>query len=100
MKAYELLFFLNPALEEEMRLATLKRVEEAIKNIEGTIDGVDEWGRRKLAYEIDGLVEGDYTLINFQANPDTIKELKRVLGLIDAIKRFMIVRHAQDTKED
>lgn len=51
-----------------------------------------DWGKRKLAYEIDHISEGDYTLINFQADPDQIKELDRVLRINDTVKRHMIAR--------
>ena len=69
MKAYELLFF-----------------------GEGTVDNVDNWGKRKLAYEIDGLTDGDYTLIDFHADPANVAELDRVLRINDAVVRHMIVK--------
>ena len=92
MKAYELLFFVDPAITDEVRAGVMKRVEVAITENGGKIDNVDNWGKRKLAYEIDKLVEGDYTLINFQADPTQIAELDRVLRINDAVKRHMIVR--------
>ena len=52
----------------------------------------DEWGKRKLAYEINDLTDGDYTLINFHADPTQIAELDRVLRITDAVVRHMIVR--------
>ncbi|QWT17613.1 30S ribosomal protein S6 [Collinsella sp. zg1085] len=92
MKAYELLFFVNPALDPETRLAVMKRIDNTIAEGKGTVDNVDEWGKRKLAYQIDKLVEGDYTLINFHADPSMIAELDRVLRITDAVVRHMIVR--------
>ena len=91
MKAYELLFFLSPSLDDEARLGVLKRIDNAITSQGGVIDNVEEWGKRKLAYEIDGLAEGEYTLIDFHAQPDAIAELSRVLRITDACKRHMIV---------
>lgn len=91
MKAYELLFFVDPASNEEVRAGVMKRVDVAITANGGQVDSVDDWGKRKLAYEIDGLTEGDYTLINFHANADDIAELDRVLRINDAVKRHMIV---------
>lgn len=94
MKAYELLFFVDPASTEEARAGAMKRIEVAIAEEGGVIDEVIDWGKRKLAFEVDHLTEGDYTLINFQAEPDQIKELDRVLRINDAVKRHMIVcRH-------
>lgn len=92
MKAYELLYFVDPAATEEARAGVTKRIDVAISENGGTIDNVDDWGKRKLAYEIDKLTEGDYTLINFHADPDQIAELDRVLRINDAVKRHMIVR--------
>ncbi len=92
MKAYELLYFVDPAATEEMRAGAMKRIEVAITANGGTIDSVEDWGKRKLAFEVDKLNEGDYTLINFQADPSDIAELDRVLRINDAVKRHMIVR--------
>ena len=90
MKAYELLFFVAPTIEDDSRLAVMKRIETTITAAEGVIDNVDDWGKRKLAYEINGLTEGDYTLIDFHANPTSIAELDRVLRINDAVARHMI----------
>jgi len=92
MKAYELLFFVSPSIDEESRAATMKRIETAIAEGKGVVDNVDDWGKRKLAFEIDGLSEGDYTLIDFHADPANIKELNRILRITDAVLRHMIVR--------
>lgn len=92
MKAYELLFFVDPAITDEVRAGVMKRAEVAITENGGKIDNVDNWGKRKLAYEIDKLTEGDYTLVNFHADPSQIAELDRILRINDAVKRHMVVR--------
>lgn len=92
MKAYELLFFVTPSIDEESRAATMKRLENTIAEGKGVIDNVEDWGKRKLAFEIDNLTEGDYTLVDFHADPDNIAELDRVLRITDAVVRHMIVR--------
>lgn len=92
MKAYELLFFVAPSIDEESRLAVMKRIEITITADKGVVDNVDNWGKRKLAYEVNGLTDGDYTLIDFHANPENIAELDRVLRITDAVERFMIVK--------
>ena len=94
MKAYELLFFVAPTIEDETRLAVMKRIETTIAEGEGKVDNVEDWGKRKLAYEVTGLTEGDYTLIDFHANPANIAELDRVLRITDAVVRHKIVRRA------
>ncbi len=92
MKAYELLFFVDPALDAENRAAAMKRIEQTITEPGGVVDSVEEWGKKKLAYEINNLTDGDYTLINFKSEPAHIAELDRVLRITDAVVRHMIVR--------
>ena len=91
MKAYELLFFVAPNTDEETRAGVMKRIDVAITAEGGVVDSVEDWGKRKLAFEIDDLTEGDYTLINFHADPPQIAELDRVLRINDAVKRHMVV---------
>ncbi len=91
MKAYELLFFVDPSLDPETRAAVMKRIDVTIAEGDGKVDNVEEWGKRKLAYEINHLTDGDYTLINFHADPTQIAELDRVLRITDAVVRHMIV---------
>ena len=92
MKAYELLIFVAPSIDEETRAAVMKRIDTTIAEGKGTVDNVDNWGKRKLAYEINGLTDGDYTLIDFHADPADVAELDRVLRITDAVERHMIVK--------
>ena len=92
MKAYELLFFVAPTISDEDRVAVMKRIETTIAEGAGKVDNVDEWGKRKLASEINGLTDGDYTLVNFHADPQNVAELDRVLRINDAVVRHMIVK--------
>jgi small subunit ribosomal protein S6 len=91
MKAYELLFFVTPTLVEEDRLATLSRIDSTITSQGGIVDNVEEWGKRKLAFEVDKVAEGDYVLIDFHAEPNSIAEIDRVLRITDAVQRHMVV---------
>ena len=91
MKAYELLFIVPPTIDDETRAGVMKRIETTITDAEGVVDNVDNWGKRKLAYEINGLSDGDYTLIDFHTDPQSIAELDRVLRINDAVVRHMIV---------
>ena len=95
MKAYELLFFVNPSLDDEARAGVMKRIDSTIVENGGAVESVEDWGKRKLAYTIDNLTECDYTLINFQLDPACIAELDRVLGILDGVVRSMIVRRAE-----
>ncbi len=92
MKAYELLFFVAPSIDEDSRNAVMKRIETTIAEGNGVVDNVDAWGKRKLAYEIDGLTDGDYTLVDFHSDPDNVAELDRVLRITDAVVRHKIVK--------
>ena len=92
MKAYELLFFVATSIAEDTRAAVMKRIDTTIAEGKGTVDNVDNWGKRKLAYEINGLTDGDYTLIDFHADPADVAELDRVLRITDAVERHMIVK--------
>lgn len=94
MKSYELLYFMAPSSDEEIREAVSNRIESTITAAGGTIDNVEEWGKRKLAYEVDGLAEGDYVLVDFHAEAKNIAELDRVLRITDAVKRHMIVHRS------
>ena len=94
MKAYELLFFVAPTIDEETRAGVMKRIETTIAAGEGVVDNVDVWGKRKLAYEVNGLTDGDYTLIDFHANPENVAELDRILRISDIVVRHMIVKRA------
>jgi small subunit ribosomal protein S6 len=92
MKAYELLYFVSPTIEDDARIATTTRIDTAITSQGGEVESVEEWGKRKLAYEIGKLTDGDYTLVRFHAEPTAIEEISRVLHIMDAVVRFMIVK--------
>lgn len=92
MKAYELMLLLTPNLDEEARAELLDKVEKLITSEKGIVDNVESWGKRKLAFEIDDLTDGDYVVIDFHADPSSIAEIDRVLRINDSVVRFMIVR--------
>lgn len=91
MNKYELIYILNTNVEEEKRTQLLEKFRGIIE-ADGTIDNVDEWGNRKLAYEIKKLNEGYYILVNFHAGADVPKELDRNLKIADEVIRHMIIR--------
>lgn len=97
MKAYELLLMIKPSVDDEARAALLERVQTLTSAEGGVVDNVDEWGKRKLAYEINHLTDAYYVLIDFHNNPAQIAEIDRVLRITDAVLRFMIV--SRDDKE-
>ncbi|MDR1774999.1 MAG: 30S ribosomal protein S6 [Actinomycetes bacterium] len=92
MKAYELLVIFNPTLSEDDRAAALERATKLVGDGGSVIDEVNEWGKQKLAYEINKIKDGDYVLFDFHANPEHVAEIDRVLRITDTVVRFMMVR--------
>ena len=89
---YETIFVIHPSFEEEAVKATIEKFKGVIENGGGTVDNVDFWGKRKLAYEIKKVNDGFYTLFNFSANPELPSELDRVFRITDGIIRHIIVK--------
>lgn len=91
INSYETIFIMNPTLGEEATVGLLEKFKALIAE-NGTVESVDEWGKRKLAYEINDLTEGYYVLINFTSEPAFPAELDRVFKISDGILRSIIVR--------
>ena len=91
MKAYELLFFVDPSLDPETRLAVMKRIDTTIAEGAGKVDSVDEWGKRKLAYPINYETEGFYVVAQFECDENFPAELDRVINITDGVLRSLIV---------
>ncbi|MFR5266529.1 MULTISPECIES: 30S ribosomal protein S6 [Clostridium] len=92
MRKYENIFIAHPSLDEEAVKALIEKFKGVIEAGNGTVDNVDFWGKRKLAYEIKKVNEGYYTLINFTADTELPKELDRVFRITDGVLRHIIVR--------
>ena len=95
MKAYELLFFVDPSLDPETRLAVMKRIDTTIAEGAGKVDSVDEWGKRRLAYPINDEEEGVYTVIDFTSEPSFPAELDRVYKITEGVMRSLIIAHEE-----
>ncbi|MFS8541028.1 MAG: 30S ribosomal protein S6 [Tissierellales bacterium] len=91
MRKYEALLILVPNLEEEARNQLLDRFKGIVEK-DGTITNIDEWGTRKLAYEINNYKEGYYVVMNFETTQDVVKELDRVSRISDSVMRYMIIK--------
>ena len=90
MTNYEVMFIINPALEEEKKEATVEKVKEIIA-ADGEVSKVDIWGMRKLAYPIQKKNEGYYVVIEFAASTELPKELDRRLRISDDVMRHIII---------
>ena len=91
-RTYEMVYIIRPNMEEEQVQAVVEKFSSLINENEGEITTVDNWGKRRLAYEIRDFNEGFYYLTTFQGVPATAEELDRVLKITDEILRFMIIR--------
>ena len=91
---YEVLYVLNPNLTEEETQGVVEKFKTLIEQ-NGTIDEMDEWGKRKLAYEINYLTEGYYVLVKFTSGPEFPAELDRVLGITDGVIRSLVTLRAE-----
>ena len=92
MRRYELMVILDPDLEERTVAPSLDQFLGVVRQGGGTVEKVDVWGRRRLAYEIAHKVEGIYALLDVTAEPATVKELDRQLNLNEAVLRTKLVR--------
>ena len=95
MTNYEVLFIIDPALEDEKKEATIEAVKEIIAS-EGEVGNVDVWGMRKLAYPIKKKSEGYYVVIEFKGNPTLPKELDRRMRINENVMRHIIVSQDEE----
>lgn len=95
MNKYETIFIINPTVEETGIKALIQKFSDLINN-DGKVETVEEMGKRKLAYEIKKNKEGYYVVVNFEANPELIKELERVYRITDEVIKFIVVRKDEE----
>jgi small subunit ribosomal protein S6 len=92
MRHYEMMIILDPELEERTIQPSLDQFLTVIQSSGGSVDKVDVWGRRRLAYSIDKKFEGIYAVVDLTSEPAAVKELDRQLNLNEAILRTKILR--------
>ena len=91
MNKYELVYIIDPAVEDEGRKALVERFNTLITDNGGTVDKVEEWGKRRLAYAINYKTEGYYVLVNFSSEASLPLELERNLKINDQVIRYQII---------
>jgi small subunit ribosomal protein S6 len=94
---YEILLMLDPDLPEERQNEILARIRELVERGDGTWVKQEPWGRRRLAYEISKKTDGIYYLLEFDATPETLDELSRILKITDDVLRHMAVHRVHST---
>lgn len=92
MRKYEVTYIIDATLADEQQTALIERFQRLIGEQGGTVDGVDKWDRRRLAYEVKGKREGIYVVMTFNGSSAAESELERVLGLTDNVLRHLVVR--------
>ncbi len=92
MRQYELMVILDPELDDRTVQPSLEKFLKVVTTDGGSVDTIDVWGRRRLAYEIRKQAEGIYAVVNFTAEPATAKELDRQLGLNESVMRTKLMR--------
>lgn len=92
MNKYELAVVVSAKLEDDERAATIERVKEYITRFGGTVTNVDEWGKKRLAYEIQKMKEAYYYFIHFESDAETPSEIEQRIRIMDNVIRFLCVR--------
>jgi small subunit ribosomal protein S6 len=91
MNNYELAIVINGKLEEEAKIEALEKIKGYIDRFGGKITNIDDWGKKRLAYEINKVKEGFYYFIAFEAEPDVPAELESRLRIMESLLRFMCI---------
>ncbi|HOA54367.1 MAG TPA: 30S ribosomal protein S6 [Clostridiales bacterium] len=91
MNKYECIFIIDPDLDEENTKALVEKFKNLLET-SAQLENIDEWGKRKLAYEIADKNEGYYVLVDFSAQPDFPREFERILKITDGILKYMIIK--------
>ncbi|MDF2538942.1 MAG: hypothetical protein K0S76_1963 [Herbinix sp.] len=92
MNQYELALVVNAKIEDETRLATLEAVKELVTRFGGTITNVDDWGKKRLAYEIQKMKEGFYYFIHFDADSTVPNEIEQRIRIMENVIRYLCTR--------
>ena len=92
MRNYEMMIILDPELEERTVQPSLTQFLTVIETSGGTVDKIDIWGRRRLAYAIDKKPDGIYAVVDITSDPDAVRELDRQLNLNEAVLRTKVLR--------
>ena len=92
MNKYELTDVDNAKIEDDVRVATVEKVKEYVARYGGTVTNVDEWGKKRLAYEIQKMKEGFYYFIQFEADATAPAEIERHVRIMENVIRYLCVR--------
>ena len=92
MNKYELVVVVNAVIEDDARAAVIEKAKDLITRFGGTISGVDEWGKKRVAYEIQKMNDGFYYFIKFEAETTAIAEIESQMRIMDNVLRYLCVK--------
>ena len=92
MNKYELVLVVNAKIEDDARAAVVDKAKAYVERFGGTITEVEEWGKRKLAYEIQHMKEGFYYFVQFEAAAEAPAEIERRVRIMENVLRYLVVR--------
>ena len=93
MNQYEVMYVIDPTLEDSARIELINRFSDLVKKNGGEVDRIDEWGKRRLAYAIQYKTEGYYVLMYIKAPADLPREIERNMQISDSVLRYLTVRY-------
>lgn len=93
LKGYEVMYLLDPELEEEGLDKKKERLKSIVESGQGEVQSLEEWGKKRLAYEIQGFNRGLYLLVEFNASPDDIDEISDKSNVEEGVIRYQIFRN-------
>ncbi len=96
MSKYELALIVNARIEDEARAAVVEKAKDYIVRAGGTVTNVDDWGRKKLAYDIQKMDEGFYYFIQFDAETDAPAKVETDVRIMDNVLRFLVVKQDEE----
>jgi small subunit ribosomal protein S6 len=94
LRKYEIMLILPPEADDKVIQGVTDRISQVLEERGGKVTSVNRWGKRRLAFELNRQSEGFYLVVEFEAEPEAIKELDRVLALADEVARFKVVVRA------
>jgi small subunit ribosomal protein S6 len=96
MRQYETIYIVNPTLDADSLKEVVTKFSDLIKKLKGYIVNVNEWGKRRLAYEVKKFDRGYYVVLNFCGLPGVVQELERSLDLDDRVLKYLTVKMGED----
>ena len=92
MNKYELALVVNAKIEDDARTATVEKAKEYITRFGGQISDVDDWGKKRMAYEIQKMKDGYYYFIQFEADSEAPAKLEANLRIMESVIRYLVVK--------